>query len=266
MPDGSTEFRFRKHDTLGVAAAEEDRDFLDSCFVDVGYLPILRDTKDARRIVLGRTGSGKTALLRKLSAREANAITILPETCALQYISNSNVLMAIAELGVPLDIFFKLLWRHVFSVEIIKRHFRVYDEESKRGFLDRIKSLFADKRHKAAIEYLENWGRSFWQETDYRVKEVTTKLENEVEASVGPELAGLAFKVGGTRKLSEEQKAEIVNRASKVINSVQIRELSQILKMLDELIEDPQKPTFYSSISSTRSGRRTASDTGSSAR
>jgi len=56
-------FIFKKLDSVGAAAAEEDKRFLKACFVDTGDLDVLRDCADPRRIVLGRTGSGKTALL-----------------------------------------------------------------------------------------------------------------------------------------------------------------------------------------------------------
>ena len=56
-------FTFRKHATIGAAAAEEDAKFLSECFVDTGDLEVLLDCSDRRRIILGRTGAGKSALL-----------------------------------------------------------------------------------------------------------------------------------------------------------------------------------------------------------
>ena len=61
-----SEFKFRKYDTIGAEGAEEDAEFLRECFVDTGALTELKDTSSPRCIVVGRTGSGKTALLSQL--------------------------------------------------------------------------------------------------------------------------------------------------------------------------------------------------------
>jgi len=53
-------FVFRKHDTVGSAAAEHDSLFLDECFVDTGDINFLLDRKNPKRIIVGRTGAGKT--------------------------------------------------------------------------------------------------------------------------------------------------------------------------------------------------------------
>jgi hypothetical protein len=111
-------FTFRKHASIGAAAAEEDAKFLTECFIDNGDVEPLIDCSDRRRIVLGRTGAGKSALLRKL-IDETNAIVINPETLSFNYLTNSTVLQFFLEAGVKLDLFFKLLWRHVFTVELL---------------------------------------------------------------------------------------------------------------------------------------------------
>ena len=176
-------FRFRKLDSIGAADAEEDAPFLKECFVDIGDLYALKDFSDPRRIVVGRTGSGKTALLLQLKEMESHVIEVQPESLALAYISNSNILNFFTELGVRLDVFFKLLWRHVFAVEILKHHFHIQSEAEKASFLLKVKSIFKDKKDEKALEYLETWGKSFWQETEYRIKEVTSDDRRRVESN-----------------------------------------------------------------------------------
>src|SRR5664280_895025 len=109
---------FRKQDRIGAMDAEEDAAFLSDCFVDTGDLELLEDCQRPERIVLGRTGSGKTALLLRL-LEQPYAIEIRPENLALSYITNSTILQFFEQLGVNLDPFYKLIWRHAFCVELL---------------------------------------------------------------------------------------------------------------------------------------------------
>lgn len=238
-PEGR--FVFRRHDNIGVADAEQDQNFLRNCFVDTGDLAILRDCNNPCRILVGRTGSGKTALLAQLASEEFNVIAIKPESLALSYISNSTILNFVLQLGVKLDIFFRLLWRHVFTVEVIKTHFRVNSESDKQNFLERFRNVFRDKKHVQALDYLERWGKSFWEETEYRIKEVTTTLESHLKASLEASIPGSALNAEGLQSLSEEQKQEVIQRAQRVVNQVQIRELSEIIELLSDVLSDTPK-------------------------
>ena len=236
-------FRFRSTDSVGVADAESDHAFLQDCFVDAGTVDLLLDCDDHRRVILGRTGSGKTALLSKLVERASTAITVQPESLALAYISNSTILRFVHELGVDLDVFFKLLWRHVFTVEIVKAHFHLDSASGNEGVLDWIRNQFSEKKlqHEKALAYLEKWGSKFWEQTDYRIEELTTNLVNDLKASVGAALKIANFDLSAGHKLSQEQKAKVVERATFVVNQVQIQELSYVLELLDSILEDPQK-------------------------
>jgi hypothetical protein len=236
-------FRFRSHDHIGAADAESDQAFLRDCFIDTGDVEMLLDCNDHRRIVIGRTGAGKTALLSQLSERTNRVIDVKPESLSLAYISNSTILQFVHSLGVDLDIFFKLLWRHVFTVEAIKAHFNLDSYNAKESFLERIKAHFSEKRkqHEKALAYLERWGSKFWEQTDYRIEELTTKLENDLKASIGSALPHLKIGVDAARTLTQEEKGKVIERAKYVVNQVQIQELSYVLELLDSLLDDPQK-------------------------
>jgi len=237
-------FRFRKHDNVGVSDAEQDRSFLYECFVDTGDIEVLRDINNPQRIVLGRTGAGKTALLMQFQNEQAdNVISVKPESLALNYISNSNILNFVLQLGVNLDIFFRMLWRHVFVVEVLKAHFRIQNEQDSISLTDRIKLMFRDKKHDRALEYLRKWGSSFWEDTDYRIREVTTKVESDLQSSIGSTIPIAKISASGASKISEEQKQEIIPRAQEVINRVQIKELSEIIELLSDVLK--QKKTRY---------------------
>jgi len=234
-------FIFRKTDTIGAADAEEDRVFLEKCFIDTGCVDVLRDCSDHRRIIIGRTGAGKTALLERLNAVEDRVIIINPESLSLAYITNSTILNFVSQLGVKLDIFFRLLWRHVFTVEIIKHYFNIQTEKDKRGFLSKIQDRFRDKKHQKALEYLDEWGEKFWEKTEYRIKEVTTKLEQGLEGAIGQQVPFSILQAKGKIDLTEEQKRDVIQRAQSVVNDVQIRQLSEILDLVNDILVDPQK-------------------------
>lgn len=242
----STRFRFRQHDNIGVADAEQDHPFLRQCFIDTGEVSILSNSDDPRRIVLGRTGAGKTALLLHFSAVTGKVIEVKPESLALAYISNSTMLQFVHGLGVNLNIFFKLLWRHVFTVEILKAHSHLDTERTTQNFIERITAFFSgrNQRHAQALEYLQKWGSTFWEETDYRIKELTTKLESDLMASIDGAKLGLPISLSTGGSLSEEQKREVVHRAQHVVNDVQIRQLSDMIELIDEVLDEPDRPYF----------------------
>lgn len=241
------EFRFRQTDRIGSAAAEDDDQLLSECFVDTGALDALLDVQDPRCLIVGRTGVGKTALIAEVERRRRKCIDIKPESLALAHISNSTILAFLESLGVNLDIFFRLLWRHVFCVELIKDHFSISSQEEKHSVLQRITGLLGFRKteqHKRAIDYLNKWGQSFWKSTDYRTKEVTRTLEKKLEGSVGVPVEIMKLGAAGSLRLEESQRIEAAQRAQEVINEVQIRELTDIIELIDDVLEDPQKPYF----------------------
>lgn len=237
-------FVFRKHDNIGANAAEDDDKFLEHCFHDTGELPHILDCKDPKRIIVGRSGCGKTAILAQIKPTCGKIISIKPESLALSYISNSTILNFVSQLGVGLDIFFRLLWRHVLAVEIIKVHFEVKDERTKIKFIDAFRLMFTDKKHQQALKYLEEWGKTFWEETDYRIKELTTKLEKSIAGEIGANGGPVVADLVASASVTEEIQREVVKRAQKVVNEVQIRELSDVVELLDDVLKSKQNPYY----------------------
>lgn len=238
------QFRFKRNARIGEAAAEQDDAFLFHSFVDIGDYAELRNTRSPRRIVVGRTGSGKTALLRNLMHSEEHVIEIEPENLSLGFISNNDVIRFFEELGVKLDIFYGLLWRHVFAVELLKRRYNLTTEEKTRSWIRSILENFRakDQAKERALTYLRDWGDKFWIETEYRVKELTTKLAAELSAElpIGP-----TGKIAGKAEITEEQKRDIIYRGQAVVNRVQVKELSEVVRFLnDDVFTDPQQPYY----------------------
>jgi len=242
----TAKFRFRKHDRIGANAAEEDTEYLSKCFVDTGDLGILEDTTDTRSILLGRTGAGKTALLEKVAERNEHVVAIDPEHLSLAYLSNSTIIRYLTDLDVDLDLFYRLLWRHVFAVELIKERFRITTEDEKKSWINRIFGQFlGNKRKEAAMQYLIDWGQHFWQETEYRIKEVTRKLESDIKAKMGVKVGLFSAGLTGERQLTKEERADLKQRAQDVVNSTQIRKLLDVIGMLaNDFLTDPQYRIF----------------------
>ncbi|MEO1034528.1 MAG: P-loop NTPase fold protein [Pseudomonadota bacterium] len=249
-------FAFEASDRIGAAGAEDDADFLESCFVDTGNLELLLDAKDNRHIILGRTGSGKSALIKKLEEeRGEHCITISPQSLALSYVSNSTVLKYFSGLGVNLDPFFKLLWRHVVTVEILSHHFdrATGGTKSKQGLMDWVRGFLNsdsrdDKRVRESLKYLEEWGTQFWNETEYRVIEITEKVESdlttEAKGRFGIDLAGASAGSKAQDSLSAEQRGELKRHGQQIISRAQVQDLNNVLLALDKVLDDPQQPYF----------------------
>lgn len=245
-------FKFRKNDHIGVASAEQDTEFLRQCFVDTGELALLQDLEDHHHIVLGRTGSGKSALLWKLKEQNPESvIEIEPDNLALTYVSNSTILQFFSGLGVNLDPFFKLLWRHVLTVELLNRHFSDDTSTNQNGSIfARLSRMFGgdsrkDRELREAINYLKTWGSSFWEATEFRVKEITQKVEDSLQEKATLKVGGHQFSLGvegsQTSQFSEQQKAELIKRGQNVISEAQVQDLHKVLKLLDAVLENKQR-------------------------
>jgi hypothetical protein len=248
-----SQFKFRRNDQIGTAGAEED-EFLSTCFVDTGDLSLLQNVSDHRQIVLGRTGMGKTALLERLrDVKGEHVITVSPENLALTYVSNSTILKFFSNLGVNLDPFFKLLWRHIFTVEVLTSCFKNLDDAQDKSLLDRITSLFSgnsrnDKEMKEAVKYLQEWGSTFWQETEFRVKEITKKIESELSATLraklGTDEVGIGAGAEKAEKLTEGERAELCSRGQEIVSKAQVQDLHKVTKLLDAVLGDRQKQYY----------------------
>lgn len=244
--DNGVAFRFKKNDRVGEAEAESDDEFLFQCFVDNGDLDLLRNCSSAPRIIVGRTGAGKSALIRMLADREDHVISLPPEQLSLGYLANSGVIRFFEEAGANLDVFYQLLWKHVLAVELIKHKYKITSDAAQRSFLSTLSQLFVkDKAKEQAVNYLRKWGENFWNETEYRVREITAKMEEDLKASLGTNFGVIRFEAGVAQKLTAEQKQEVISRGARVVNQVQIKALADVLRLLgDEIFNDPQECYF----------------------
>ncbi|MGH6878023.1 MAG: P-loop ATPase, Sll1717 family [Rhizomicrobium sp.] len=238
--------RFRKNANIGSADAEADRAYLESCYVDTGDVSVLLDCADSRCLVLGRTGIGKTALLQRVLKVAEHSVELAPEALALSYITNSTIFRFFEEAGVGLDVFYQLLWRHIIVVELLKLRFDINNEEKQRDFFSTFKIALTRSRAKErAFQYLRDLGDKFWKETEYRTKEFTHKLETDLQGSVKLDVGRIAMGAEGARKLSELERIEVRERGTHIVNSVQVKELHDVITFLEEdVFSDRQRPYF----------------------
>lgn len=235
--------KIKRNLSIGDLDAETDNEFLDTCFVDKGYLEDLLDVKNPCSIIVGRTGAGKSALLYKVSTSIDNYKKIDPNDISVKFLEHSDIIQFMDKLGVNLDLFYKMLWRHILIIELVRLRYKIKNEEENdnffRGLIERFNK---DEIKKKAISYFREWGDKFWLNTDEQLKQITRKLEDETKANLGVKYSGVDVSLSGASKLSDEQKTEITQRASQVVSSLQIKQLNEMLDMLAEYsFKDPQK-------------------------
>lgn len=223
---------------IGEPAAEYDTEFLKECFVDLPIVEQIRDMNSSKCILLGRTGSGKTAILKHIEETSGQSIRIEPATISFDYIGNSNIIAFLISVGCDVRLLFQLLWKHILCTKAIKCYF-----ESRSVFekaLDRISS--ADR---TARTYFEKYGDRFWVEHDEALREISTgfeqKLASELRGSLGDDFAKVEAGLAAHLKVSAAQRKEIVARTKRAVSELQIRELAHAIEALNELMENRQK-------------------------
>ena len=255
------EYKFKINVDLGNPEAESDN-FLLEGFVTRNDYTLLSDISSSKCIILGRTGAGKSALLRKLSVDEETVHKINPESLSLRHLSNSNIIKYFTDLGVKLDLFYKVLWRHVFVVELIKLHFSD-NEGSSYNFIQNLKDRFSkDRSKKIALSYLEKWEEKFWETTEHQIKEIEKNIENAFKGELTGELGG-KFSLGDNglfsweklfsligsaskeNKKGERVLIEVKQKAQKIINELQVDELSSVIRMLQYDVFPKTKKKYF---------------------
>lgn len=250
MGNTMNHFVFRKHDIVGAPAAEHDEQFLADCFVDTGDIDLLLNRKSPKRIIVGRTGSGKTALLYHLKQSGNHVVQLSPHDLSLNFIATNKVIAFFEEAGVNLSPFYVLLWKHLLVVELIKNKYSIKDETSYNVFKRSISAIVRkkDRNKELALDYFEKWGEKFWLTTEQRIHELTNRVEESLTASAGVALNGMSLNAEGAKKLTQEERTEIKEHGLDAVSKVQIRELDNMLSVLEENIFDDSKDPYYVSI------------------
>lgn len=236
----------RKNIKLGDLDAETDELLLKECYLDKGDVSIISDTSNPSSVIVGRTGSGKSALLIKIKNDNDKTVLLDPNDISIRFLENSDIIKFFEDIGVKLDLFYKLLWRHILTIEFLKLRYGFKDRASGAGILQRLSELGANKGKKKAIEYFNTWNDRFWIETDNHLKEIVEKFSKDMSGELGLDVSGVTdLKLSSVRGLSEERRTEVVNKANKVVSQLQIKSLTEVIDILSEEAFTGNQQRYY---------------------
>lgn len=246
----STVGHLQSNANLGGEQAEADP-LLEYVFYRSGDYETIESRLDPRCFIIGRTGSGKSAAFQHLEETHGKkVIRITPEDLSLPYIVDLRVIRYLDSLDVNLDLLYTALWKHVLLVELIRRRYNVDSPVAKQNFLDAIRDrVKRDPAKRAALEYLDEFGSSFWCETDERVREITETFEERIDAEAkarfGLPHAGVSASSDAGTVLTTGSRSEQADRFQRIVNQTQLARLNKMLNVLDEDILDSPHQSLY---------------------
>ena len=240
--------KIRPNMKVGQLDAESDIKFLAECYVDNGIIEILVDTDSSEAIILGRTGAGKTASLITVHNsidKEYSKLLDL-ENVFLRYIDNSNIIKFLTDNDVNLDLFYKYLWRHILTVEFLKLKYPHLEDKNKFfQFINDLKDLIRRPEEKIALNYLETWSDKYWVETVENIEEIVKSFSKDISGEFEAGFFDNKLSLGAAQNLSEEQKIQVKHRAQRVVNNLQISQLSKVIELMDKHVFNDTKKPYY---------------------
>ncbi len=239
-------FKFKKYQDIGSPDAETDH-ILENVFVVKDALTVLTEMNSQRSILIGRTGSGKSAILQHIEKYQNRVVRIDPEAMSLRFLSNSTLINYFKKNDVNLNFFYKILWKHVFVIELLRLYFS-YDKKKNDNwiseFLQKVGNKFNPKREKA-LEYFHKWSQEFWIDTEKRIKEIENTVQKRFESEMGIDIKYVS---GGLGKTSDDQTrvlTEVKSKAEHIITEALANDIHEIIKILkEELFTNIQQKHF----------------------
>lgn len=239
-----TTYIFKNNDQIGSLDAESDT-FLEECFLESNVYTSLRkferDVDFTKRIIVGRTGSGKTAILKELAKDpivKQHAI-IEAESTVFEHINNNVFISQLLNNGIDLRVFYKSLWIHVLIVKVIELTF-----SSNKSFFEKMQTLVGGKKKRynleLAQEYVSKYSGNFFNEKI--VSEITEKMQSELTGTLGISVA----KVSG--KVLDESVQKIQTETAKYVSSELLRKQKELIKIITEETADESQNRIIISI------------------
>jgi hypothetical protein len=222
---------------IGANSAENDDAFLFETYVENPVAAHFAAGRATKNFILGRTGSGKTAIIRIVERASERPVYVNVYDMAMMYIANSNVFEFLNSLNAPLPLFFHYLWKHVLLTTYIQSFFHVKDESDSRNLVDRVTDHFRrDKRRERALQYLASWKDKFWITIDETVREVSEQLEEKISADLGGEIEKFSARAGYVSTLSKDRKSQLDRRLRQIMSPQQLAEISEVIGLLSDFV------------------------------
>ncbi len=239
-------FRFNKYQEIGSPDAETDH-MLEEAFIEKDALVALTDMMNQRSILIGRTGSGKSAILRHIELHQERVVRIEPEAMSLRFLSNSTLLNYFKANEVNLNFFYKILWKHVFVIELLRLYFS-YDKKKNENWFKSLKEKWDRKQNPKrtkALEYFQKWSEEFWIDTEKRIKEIENIVQKKFENELGIDINYVKGKVNSNSSDQTKIITEVKSKAEHIITEALANDIHEIIKILqEEVFIDYQQKHF----------------------
>lgn len=227
-------YKFRNNDEIGKLEAETDS-YLESCFYEsnvfkgiINFDSSEKNPDFTRRIIVGRTGSGKSALLKKILDKGNIKLhdTIEAENTIFEHINNNVFISDLISKNIDLRGFYKSLWLHVLLMKVIPAVYR----SSYQSFFDEVKELIGGKKKpykpEIANEYIEQFKENFFN--DKALIEISNKLEQDLSFKLGNSTIGFGAKV------SNSDMSKIQSETSSYVSRELLFKQKELIKILKE--------------------------------
>ena len=241
--------KLRAGENIGSLSAEQDHEYLKDCFVDLPLAEALKDVKSPRCLLLGRTGSGKSALLWHIEHTTRNVSRVDPKEVSFEYVGNCTIVRHLTEIGVDLHVFYEYLWKHILTLHIIRECLGIRTDQGFTSLLDKVRDFMSRDRHKETVlRYLEANSANFWRTAEQVSHEVTTKIADAVSSQIGLSTPALQSRIESGAEWSEHEKRTFRFRAQEIVSSLQMRELNETLSAVADLMADRKRGAHYIAI------------------
>ena len=226
------------------------------------------DPASPKRILIGRTGTGKTAVIERLKSQKGDQVVLVdPMDLSITHLTSTDVVPRLHAAGVNMDPLYRWLWRHVILVSVIKKWNETRPPEARRELKQALIDLFrrekakqreVDKGERAElVDYTEEWGERFFEIEQLDIREVVSKINENISdqsstsMGVSGSVGGGGFQAGGqegqTHSVSEESQARETYRqaAQRIVSQSQATPLRKATSLVERhILTNPQRPYF----------------------
>ena len=220
--------------TIGSIDAENDRKFLDEAFVDHPAMRSLIDLESSKMVLVGRTGSGKSAILLEITKSFQDSSHRIEATdVAMDHLYNTTIVTWLTQNGFNTNKFLDVIWHHVF----IKT--RVRARYGNQSLLQRTFETSSEK--KLLLEYVKNYASGVFEQHEIDEGQIARSVVGELSASV-KSFGG--FETSAGAEINTEERLAIQKRLTEAVPSALLRHQARCRKILQTQKDDQKKPLY----------------------